>query len=722
MQNKRYVNVLAFVAIFMLLPMANSKVNDACAAFMDWKNIPYSHSCHEEGLGQLLRDFFANQGINVIISKEVNGVVSGDFKNVAPDEFFEAMVTSFGLVYYFDGSILYIYGGEEIDSKIIETGGMSAQEFIDTLTQLAIFDPRYPVRFIPDKGIAMVSGPKRMVELIAETATILAARVSRKTQAQTVRLFQLKYAWADDQTFSFMDKEVVVPGVATILSKLLAGQGLPVEVTGKQEKQLARALPKLKGTGLSSKGAQQEAHVAPQSAASEPSDKKTAEAQAVSVATIQADTRLNAVIIKDIQERMSFYEEIINALDVPAGLVQIEASIIEIDSDYFRELGIDWRVQTGSENSNIKTSGGFNAAENLVSGNPLLFTGDGLNFSTILGNAGEYFLTKVKALEKNGKAKIYSKPQVLTIDNVEALLEHSRTFYVRVQGTEEVDLYNVTAGIALKVTPHIIEEGEGKKIKMTIKIEDGSILETQVDNIPVVAKSSITTQAIIHQGESLLIGGYIQKQETEASSAIPFIHKVPVVGNLFKTPRKQFVNNERVFLITPRIVNYDDKMTVATENVQESLSDHVSEKTIVDTEEDRRDLHSQVSMEGGRENNAEVKRLECSVISQASPAIGQHDEQKPAMLATQQQGLKMFYTLQVASLTEADAAQAELQKYQSIGYEGMIKRIYLEDGKAVRYRIYLGSFASKQQAEEKAAEFLHKTGKKPLVLLSAQNT
>ena len=106
-----------------------------------------------------------------------------------------------------------------------------------------------------------------------------------------------------------------------------------------------------------------------------------------------------------------------------------------------------------------------------------------------------------------GAARIISRPQVMTLSNVEAVFDRTRTFYVRVAGREEVDLFNVTAGTILRVNPHVFRDHDANRIRVLIGIEDGSVTGQLVDSIPVVERSSVSTQAMVVEGQSLLLGG-----------------------------------------------------------------------------------------------------------------------------------------------------------------------------------------------------------------------
>jgi type III secretion protein C len=125
-----------------------------------------------------------------------------------------------------------------------------------------------------------------------------------------------------------------------------------------------------------------------------------------------------------------------------------------------------------------------------------------------------------------------------------------------VEGDEEVDLFDVNAGVVLRVTPHIIDEGEESLIKLSIQIEDGEVLNEEVDEIPVVKKSVINTQAVVGEEESLLIGGYFKEKNARTHQTIPCLGSVPLLGWLFTRQATSGEESERLFLITPTIKPY----------------------------------------------------------------------------------------------------------------------------------------------------------------------
>jgi type III secretion protein C len=273
---------------------------------------------------------------------------------------------------------------------------------------------------------------------------------------------------------------------------------------------------------------------------------------------------MNAVLIRDLPERMYQYEKLIPQLDTKPGIIEIEAQIVEISGDALEELGVEWRaskpgtydLQFGGgklpqlrEGTSTGTSAPFpNAADSQL-------TPAGALVTLISGDAARFLTARINALTQNGSAKYLARPKVVTLDNVEALLDSSSNYYVRVAGNLEVGLFNVTVGTSLRVTPLIVNEGDTRRIKMAVRIEDGATLPNQgVDQIPATRKSTIGTQTFVTEGQSLLIAGYSEETDSQNTSGVPGLSKLPGLGALFRSNTDTHKRTERLFMITPRIV------------------------------------------------------------------------------------------------------------------------------------------------------------------------
>jgi Type II secretory pathway, component PulD len=113
----------------------------------------------------------------------------------------------------------------------------------------------------------------------------------------------------------------------------------------------------------------------------------------------------------------------------------------------------------------------------------------------------------------------------------------------------------VSAGVSLRVLPSIVSAGNGEQIRMDVHIEDGRLTDQQVGQLPVVSNSTIDTQALIKEGDSLLIAGYSVDQDDHTETAVPLLSKIPVIGNLFRYRKHQGQRFQRLFLLTPRVLS-----------------------------------------------------------------------------------------------------------------------------------------------------------------------
>ena len=493
---------------------------------------PYAYFGNSEPTADVLRHFASNYSIPVIISDKVSGVVSGKIGPLDPVAFLNKIAQLNSLIWYFDGNGLYVYNSEEIEKQIINLQYLDTDEFVSTLKDIGIWDSRFYWRSRPAEGIIYISGPPRYMELVTETARLLDEKSGeRKKSHQTVRVFPLRYAWADDRTFNFRNQEVTMPGVASVLRQIVQGSG---------------NLAGLKTTQTRSLQGMQAATPAGQTALSAPAADNSPPISSEG-AFINADRRLNAVIVRDLESKMAMYQGLIDTLDKPLSQVEINVSIIDINTNNLSQLGVNWNLAR----SNGGTAGAFNgfgAASEITAGGPL---------STVINMTSGKLLTQINLMSEQGNAKILARPSVMTLDNMQAVLDNSQTFYVRVAGQEAAELFPVTYGSVLKVTPRIVNEPQGRKLHLSVNVQDGgqATSATGADNIPVVRNSSISTQAVIEEHESLLVGGYYYEETRKTKRGVPLLEDVPIVGAAFRNTVQQKTKNVRLFLITPRILN-----------------------------------------------------------------------------------------------------------------------------------------------------------------------
>ena len=526
-------------------------------------------TAREQPIAAFLQDFFGTLDVPVSVSSDAKGAVNGVFRGEAA-RVLDNILRSFGLMAYYDGSVVHIYTPGETTTRTFAMRQGNAGAVITTARDMRLTDVRNTLR-VSQNGALIASGNRRFVEMVGELAS---GQQSQSTAMAPLgfKVYYLRYAWAHDVSAQFGGGTTVIPGVATILRSLLTSQrggatpALAQHRNGNEQSLREQGLRR-QGT-LGARGANPMMPTADtvQQAWGRGGGVDVAvldarmldglrDNPAPSEARVEADTRLNAIIVRDAPDRLPYYDELIKSLDVQPQALEIEATIIDLKTDRLRELGINWRVS--DDRFSFLFGNGSSSDGRLANNIPVQDVtpfGNGGFMSLVLGGRNN-FIARITAMEEQGVARVVSSPQVMTLSNVEALFDHTRSFYVRVAGRDEVDLFKVSAGTSLRVTPHVFQEGQDVHIKLLVQIEDGTILpQGQVDSIPVVERSSVNTQALIVAGESLLIGGMVRETTSEGVTKVPVLGDIPVLGHLFKTNTDVGERVERLFLISPRLV------------------------------------------------------------------------------------------------------------------------------------------------------------------------
>jgi type III secretion protein C len=571
----------------------------ASAENIQWRDGVFDLQAVNEPLNVFLTRLLTLQGISTTMSPAVStGRVNGRFKGKASGVFRE-LVDTYGLAWFYDGTTLEICSLSEVETRLLEVDPGDVARLERNLRQFRLSDPRFPLRISTADGQIMVSGPPRFVDMVVSVADKVSQSPTKPKTGVDIRVFRLKHARALDTTVSIGGVDTVISGIARVLNDIVGD--MKYEPTP-SVRSTPRTLPGLRGKGLASIGrvdptnpgsirspgsgslglnGMQGGDLAAQqitpligsnSADTSPPQRGPSDASSGRTANVRADGRINAVVVRDAPERMAMYARLIESLDVDMPLIEIEASVIDVSDDKSEQLGIDWRAHgnrfdISSSPNNLAGTGAAptNLANDLLrSANPIS-AGAGLVGTLIFGSDRSYFLARLNALAEKGDARTVSKPRVLTIDNNEAVLQSTSEFFVRVAGERQVDLFNVSLGLTLRVTPTLVEDAQGRRIKMIVRIEDGNTNSGRlVDQIPVVNRNSISTQAVVGDGQSLLIGGYVVEENSGGKSGVPGLSEVPVLGWLFGQKSSKVRRVERMFMLTPRVVTLSDLAKPAT--------------------------------------------------------------------------------------------------------------------------------------------------------------
>jgi type III secretion protein C len=538
-------------------------VAGAHAAELRWSAAkPVRIVASEKKLADFLRELSASQGTTAVIDPKIDGVISGTFGSSAASgrggsarAVLDAVCSNYGLTWYYDGSLLFIEQAADARNEVLPILGSNAPRIVDSLNRLQVWDKRYPLVVSQGENSVFVSGPKRYVEMVRQIVKSIDYRASQVDHAE-VRMFPLRYAWANDLRLTRDGAPTVVPGVVATLRSLYGSRGGSASPVGGNGTG-ATQVPRMK----SAKAAAAAANASPPSSdapAAEGNDTSGAWSTAIDAPQFQADARMNAVLVRDVPERMAQYAQLIASMDAKPRLVEIELTIMDISDDSVDKLGVDWRahgtqvdVQTGNgSNAPLTWAGATTAAGQTGTTVP-----SGVVITASLGKEmRDFLLARVSALATNGQAKFVARPKVLTLDNTEASLQNKSEFYVKVPGYQDASLFTVSAGTDVRVTPLVIEEEGAHSVKLAINIGDDSLAAETVDNIPIVRRRSVNTQAMIGEGKSLLIAGYSSESKSTADSGVPGLSSIPVLGRLFKYSEDKGGKLERFYLLTPRFV------------------------------------------------------------------------------------------------------------------------------------------------------------------------
>lgn len=542
--------LLAVIASALLL-----SAQPASAGTPPWTDAPYSQYAQNAPLDTVLKDFAGNFSLALNLGPGLNGTVSGRFNAKNPTEFIAKLGSVYGFSWFTHAGTLFISRADDQRTAAIPTANMASGQLREALGSLGILDTRFGWGELPDQGLALVSGPPAYVDLIERTVKSLPSVAG----GQQVMVFHLKHASVDDRTVYFRDKEITTPGLATILRNLILGTGS--SRNGSNNEAFAAAAAQLRAAAPLVSDIPANATTAtsvplPGTSATG-SNAGTAGARAGGTRTrtpsIQADIRLNSLIVHDIPERMPIYATLIKELDVPTALIEIQAMIVDVSNQRMTELGIDWGGRAGNSalGYNTPTSTTSSATSALTVNWAAKST---VSTSTLSVDAGNYLITRLRALEGIGDATIQSRRSVLTLDNQGALFDHSETFYIRTQGERVATVTPITAGTTLRVTPHVVTYDERKLVQLTVDVEDGSIQDKMVDALPTVMHSGISTQALVNEDQSLIIGGYNREQEIQRTDRVPVLGEIPLIGLLFSNKTTDKQKRQRLFLIKPHVI------------------------------------------------------------------------------------------------------------------------------------------------------------------------
>lgn len=270
--------------------------------------------------------------------------------------------------------------------------------------------------------------------------------------------------------------------------------------------------------------------------------------------TTRVDERTNTLIINDVEDNIKLIvDEEVPYWDTPEhGTMQvlIEARLVEVDTEYSRELGIRWGGSATDANfSFINDASSMDVSVNT----PVLAAGPTVTAPGGLINIGytETFQVSMslQAMESVSHVKQLANPRVITIDKQAATIRQGTQIPFSTVSSEGTKTEFKEAELRLDVTPEIQPNGI---LKLTVTATNNT--PTPVGNETGINTQEINTQALVKDGQTLVLGGIYQNTETEVEIRVPWLGKIPFLGWLFKTQKVTNAPKELLIFITPKIV------------------------------------------------------------------------------------------------------------------------------------------------------------------------
>ena len=491
----------------------------------DWQNGAYAYSAQSTPLRTVLQDFASSHGVNLRSGDVPDSVVDGRLRSDSGVAFLDRLALQYRFQWFVYNGSLFVSPQLAETSKRISVSADAAPDLKQALRDVGLLEDKFGYGELPDDGVVIVTGPPEYVALVAD----FSAKDNDKKQNKEMMAFPLKYASVADREIKYREKTLLVPGVASILNELLgkksnrSSQGIVPGGEGTSREALNKSFQEQSDNILSGLIQGQDSRI--RGSGSDDDGEMNP--------LVSADVRNNSLLVRDDPKRRDQYQALISQIDVPQKLVEIDAMIIDVDRQAFSKFS-----------SNLSgTFGNITAGSSMLQGAGTLFVTD---YSR--------FFAQIQAMEGEGNASVVANPSILTLENQPAVIDMSDTAFITATGERVATIEPVTAGTSLQVVPRAIGSGPTSTVQLVVDVEDGKV-QVNDDGVATGAKrATVSTQALVQQNGSLVMGGFHSRETGDADHRIPLLGDIPYLGKFFSYTSHKTSQRERLFIITPHLV------------------------------------------------------------------------------------------------------------------------------------------------------------------------
>jgi type IV pilus assembly protein PilQ len=299
--------------------------------------------------------------------------------------------------------------------------------------------------------------------------------------------------------------------------------------------------------------------------------------------TVAIDDRTNTLLLKDTADHINDIRRLVARLDIPVRQVLIESRIVVVNDDFSRDLGIRWGftgVDDNGDNGLIAVSGSAAGTGTITDGaftdiqnGTALFPvnmpslDDRFNVNLPVANpAGSFALAildddylidlELSAVQAEGNGEVISSPRVITANQKEAKIEQGVEIpYQEASSSGATTTQFKDAVLSLTVTPQITPDD---RIIMDLVVTKDSVGDQVSDSfggtIPSIDTRSVTTQVLVDNGQTVVLGGIYETERTDVVTKVPFLGDIPGIGAIFRNTRKVSNKSELLVFVTPKIL------------------------------------------------------------------------------------------------------------------------------------------------------------------------
>jgi general secretion pathway protein D len=291
--------------------------------------------------------------------------------------------------------------------------------------------------------------------------------------------------------------------------------------------------------------------------------------------TIWAEPETNALVITAPAKVMRSLMAVVDKLDIRRMQVLVEAIIVDVSVNNNAELGVNWAVWSEDDDTRIPVGGfiqpiGDVDLVDLASAvdNPSGAATSGVPPGTTFGlgriaSSGVNFAAMIRALQSDSKTNVIATPHAVTMDNQEAELKVAQEVpFVTGQFTNtgnttggEVNPFTTIqrqeVGTILKITPQV----SGGLVQLKIELESSELANARGDADSLITnKRTVNTNVLIEDGGIVVLGGLIRDSARRGESRVPYLGRIPLLGELFKTRSRDREKSNLMVFIRPKIL------------------------------------------------------------------------------------------------------------------------------------------------------------------------